>query len=132
MSYFDETINSRIIALLKQNNKEESLMIKYAELIRHFNVLYDESMQFLMDYKIFRFNKDIRDKIFNAGHYQYYVISTRLDKGLFDIEQDKFSVLEKYYLNEFESRPEWSTKISEDMKNFLYHNVNFSKLKQKQ
>jgi uncharacterized protein (UPF0371 family) len=35
-------------------------------------------------------------------------------------------------LNEFESRPEWSTKISEDMKNFLYHNVNFSKLKQKQ
>ena len=97
---------------------------------------YISDVDIKLDYDVYVNGKET-DKLFKPReirldrdykYYDYYVISTRLEKQKFEIETEKFDILSKYYIKEFEYRKNWKCPISEDMKEFLYKNVNFFKL----
>jgi hypothetical protein len=127
-NFYNKKIDSFLVDILKIN-EDESLVKKYVKVLNDNSVLFKDSGEFLNSRKTFySLNADIRNKMFEYGYYKYYVVSTRLNEKIFDIEIDKFELLEKVYIDYFESKPDVGFEISDRMKEFLYKNTNIESL----
>lgn len=131
INYYSERYDSYYLEIINNGDIEKNT-IKYKNTLIKFDMIFDKGMKYLDDYSrehtVYAFGENIRSKFYDNKYYDYYVISTRLEKQKFEIETEKFDILSKYYIKEFEYRKNWKCPISEDMKEFLYKNVNFSKL----
>lgn len=70
--------------------------------------------------------------MFDRKHYYTYVVSTILEKGIFEIEEEKLNQLKEYYVKHFIANKECNYKIGENMKLFLFENVNMTDLNKEQ
>lgn len=130
LSHYSEYYDNYYLGILDSNNENE--VTDYKNILNRFNKIFNSSMKFLSTYShnhtVFAFNKDIREEFYKSKYYSYYVISTRLYEKNFEIEDDKFGVLSDEYIHEYEYRTNWNCKVGNEMKKFLYKNVNMSKL----
>lgn len=131
INYYSQRYDSYYFEIINNGDIEKNT-IKYKNTLIKFDMIFDKGMKYLDDYSrehtVYAFGENIRSKFYDNKYYDYYVISTRLEKQKFEIETEKFDILSKYYIKEFEYRKNWKCPISEDMKEFLYKSVNFSKL----
>lgn len=131
LDYYSEKFDLYYLDILKNGDIEKNT-IKYKNTLIRYNVMFDNSMKYLNEYShehtAFPFNDNLRIHFYNSGYYDYYVISTRLEKQKYEIENEKFDILSKYYVKEYEYIKNWKCSVADDMKEFLYKNVNFSKL----
>lgn len=132
INYYDEKMDDFYLKLLKNNDNTYNDILKYKSYLEKSKKIYTKSMKMLDDYSksntVLNFTEDIRQQFYQNGYYQYYVISTRLNKGIFEIENDKLENLGPSYIKEYEYRKPWKCNVGNDMKMYLYENVNMSKL----
>ncbi len=131
-NFYCEKLDSYYLELLNESNEEENFK-RYRTFINKTEKVYNKSIIYIVNQKGFYiFKKKIREEIYKLGYYRYYVISTLFDEKTYEIEKDKHDKLSKTYMQVFELTTNWTYKVGENMKMFLYENVNMSNLEEKQ
>ena len=102
---------------------------KYTKILNKMGKIYKEGIEFLSSHNlVFPFSKNIREEFYKEKHYKYYIMSTVISVGIYEIEDDKKNILKNYYLQFFENKEDWNYKVGPNMTNFLYSNVNMDML----
>lgn len=131
INFYCQKFDDYYLENLKKTDLKTNI-IPYKNYIEKCGKIYIDSIKFLDDYSkentVFGFSQNIRDQFYKNGYYQYYVISTWINKQFYEIEGDKFNKLAEIYISEYENRKEWKCKIGNNMKQYLYKNVNMNKL----
>ena len=131
INYYCQKFDDYYLENLKKTDLKTNI-VSYKNYLDKCGKIYTNSMKLLDDYSrdntVFGFSKNIREQFYKNGYYQYYVISTRLNENFYEIEDDKFDNLAERYVSEYEYRKNWKCKVGNNMKQYLYKNVNMSKL----
>lgn len=128
INYYCKSFDNHYLEVLAQSDLKTSIE-PYKNYLNKCGQIYDESMKFFDEYQtIYRFSEPIREQFYKNKYYNYYIVSTKLDKNQYEIEDDKFEKLSNCYIKEYECRKNWKTKVGNNMKQFLYKNVDMSKL----
>ena len=131
INYYCQRFDDYYLENLKKTDLKNNI-VSYKNYLDKCGKIYTDGMKLLDDYSrentVFGFSKNIREQFYKNGYYQYYVISTRLNENFYEIEDDKFDNLSERYVSEYEYRKNWKCKVGNNMKQYLYKNVNMSKL----
>ena len=131
INYYCQKFDDYYLENLKKTDLKTNI-VSYKNYLDKCGKIYTNSMKLLDDYSrdntVFGFSKNIREQFYKNGYYQYYVISTRLNENFYEIEDDKFDNLAERYVSEYEYRKNWKCKVGNNMKQYLYKNVNMNKL----
>ncbi len=133
INYYCEKFDNYYLECLNDNLSKETIE-EYKNYLNKCGKIYNNSMKFFDNYKehtVFAFSKVICEKFFENGYYDYYIISTCLREKVYEIEDDKLKILSSNYIKEYELKKEFTCKIGDKMKLFLYNNVDMSKLDSK-
>lgn len=105
----------------------------YIYICKKYNFVSDEGIDKINDCNTYNIlNEQMRERMFDRKYYYTYIVSTILEKGIFEIEEEKFNQLKEYYVKHFIANKECNYEIGENMKLFLYENVNMTDLNKEQ
>lgn len=130
-NYYANFLDVHYISLIDSNASEQ--IKDYIYICKKYNFVSDEGIDKINDCNTYNIlNEQMRERMFDRKHYYTYIVSTILEKGIFAIEEEKFNQLKEYYVKHFIANKECNYKIGENMKLFLYENVNMTDLNKEQ
>lgn len=131
VGYYCQYYDSFYLDLLEDNYGKKEIE-EYASIVDRYKKIYKNGMRFLNNYAIenryFPFCEEICERFYEHKFYNYYVVATYLRNKTFTIEKDRLNILKDYYIFEFEHLNSKVICYDQESIDFLFTNVNFSKL----
>lgn len=128
INFYCKRLDNIFLQIMKDTDLESNID-KYRKILNKYGIIYIDGMNLFDKHKRYPFSKKIRDLFFENGFYEYYVVSTKLDEDIFEIEDDKFDVLSSFYIYEFENKTPWKHSVGPKMKEFLFNSkIDWNKL----
>lgn len=131
LNKYNEFLDDEYVKLLDYNQPD---MIKdYINIIEKYNFISEKGLDLIDKCETkYSLSDNILISMFKKKYYKTYVISRMLNKGIFEYEKEKSEELDIYYIDYFINEKEWNHKINNEMISFLYKNIKFTDLSQKQ
>lgn len=124
---YNDYLDNILIGLLDSSNKDD--VIRYIKICTENNYATEQSVDFINNYdKYLKLPNILLNKMYETKHYSYYVVSKLMIEGKYYIEHDKFEILKNVYINKFVKLPNWTYSVDDEMKEYLFTNVNFYEL----
>jgi hypothetical protein len=131
IDHYNLYLDDYYVSIIDSSNKE--FVKNYINVIQTYHLISENGLKVIGECPtIFALNDELLDALYSHKYYYIYVVSKRLKDGQYEIEKDKEEVLHDFYIKEFTNRKEWTSKVTPEMIKFLYDNVDFDILSEKQ
>lgn len=131
LNKYNNFLDGEFIKILDYNQPD--MIEDYINIITKYNYISEKGLNLIDKCKTkYALSDNILEAMFDKKYYKTYVVSRKLNKGVFEYEKEKSEMLDIYYMDYFLNKKDWNCKIDNEMVKFLYENIKFTDLSQEQ